>query len=189
MPKPRDPVTKRQKILDAALEEFAAHGLSGSRIDRIAAGAGVSPGHAYSFHKGKDELFEAVYEPIVRRPRSRSRSTPRTSPGYAGLLFDVGIDHPEVTRFMAWYGFESGSTTAGASAVSSLMSEKVAAVEATQARGTVSDRFGAAETLALVLAVANMWQSTGEGVSILVPAKRRRALVLEAVRRTAAPDR
>ncbi len=65
MPIPRDPVTKQQQILDAALEEFAAHGLAGSRIDRIATRAGVSAGHVYSFHKGKDELFEAVYEAIA----------------------------------------------------------------------------------------------------------------------------
>jgi AcrR family transcriptional regulator len=188
VPKLRDPVTKRQQILEAALEEFAAHGLAGSRIDRIAAGAGVSPGHVYSFHKGKEELFQAVFEAIVSQTVVEVPLDADDLPGYAGLLFDVGIDHPEVTRFMAWYGFESDSITAGAISVSSLMSEKVAAVEAAQARGAVSNRFGAAETLALVLAIANMWQSTGEDVSSLVPAKRRRGLVLDAVRRIAAPD-
>ena len=38
----RDPEKNRERILAAALEEFARNGLSGARVDRIAARAGAT---------------------------------------------------------------------------------------------------------------------------------------------------
>ena len=38
----RDPEGMRLRILEAAKEEFAAHGLAGARVDRIAAKAGAN---------------------------------------------------------------------------------------------------------------------------------------------------
>ena len=38
----RDPERTRARILDAARDEFAAHGLGGARVDRIATNAGAN---------------------------------------------------------------------------------------------------------------------------------------------------
>ena len=45
----RDPETKRRLLLEAALEEFAAYGVAGARVDRLAKRAGISAGLVYSF--------------------------------------------------------------------------------------------------------------------------------------------
>jgi AcrR family transcriptional regulator len=38
----RDPEGMRIRILEAAKQEFASHGLAGARVDRIAASAGAN---------------------------------------------------------------------------------------------------------------------------------------------------
>ena len=58
----------RIRILEAAKKEFAAHGLAGARVDRIAAEAGANKRMLY-YHVGKkDDLYlvvlEAAYEQI-----------------------------------------------------------------------------------------------------------------------------
>lgn len=49
-----------EKILTAALKEFAAHGLDGGRVDRIAEKAGVNKAMIYYHFKSKEDLYEEV---------------------------------------------------------------------------------------------------------------------------------
>jgi len=58
----RDPDGNRGRILAAALEEFARHGLGGARVDRIAARAGANKRMLYYYYGNKEELFLAVLE-------------------------------------------------------------------------------------------------------------------------------
>lgn len=48
------------QILDAALQAFSEHGYAATRIDDIAAVAGLSKGGIYTHFKSKDEIFEAL---------------------------------------------------------------------------------------------------------------------------------
>jgi AcrR family transcriptional regulator len=50
------------QILDAALQAFSEHGYAATRIDDIAAVAGLSKGGIYTHFKSKDEIFEALLE-------------------------------------------------------------------------------------------------------------------------------
>ena len=52
----------REKILDAALEEFAEFGRAGSRVDRIAHRAGLNKAMLYYHFGSKDDLFTAVID-------------------------------------------------------------------------------------------------------------------------------
>lgn len=51
-----------QKIIEAAAEEFAGHGLAGARIDRIAKLAGVNKAMIYYHFKSKDELYQTIID-------------------------------------------------------------------------------------------------------------------------------
>ena len=51
-----------RKILDAALGEFARHGLSGARVERIAARANANKRMIYYYFGSKEDLFLAVLE-------------------------------------------------------------------------------------------------------------------------------
>jgi AcrR family transcriptional regulator len=48
------------EILAAALESFAARGFAATRLEDVAARAGISKGTLYLYFKSKEELFEAV---------------------------------------------------------------------------------------------------------------------------------
>ena len=52
----------RAKLLDAALEVFAAKGLHGASVDDLAAAAGFTKGALYSNFATKEELFGAVID-------------------------------------------------------------------------------------------------------------------------------
>jgi AcrR family transcriptional regulator len=54
------------RILDAAEEEFAEKGVSGARVERIAARADVAKALIYYYFKGKDELLKAVIARALR---------------------------------------------------------------------------------------------------------------------------
>jgi len=69
----RDPEGMRLRILKAAKEEFAAHGLAGARVDRIAAKAGANKRMLY-YHVGKkDELYLTVLEGAYEKIRAEER--------------------------------------------------------------------------------------------------------------------
>ncbi len=69
----RDPEGMRLRILEAAKQEFAAHGLAGARVDRIAAKAGANKRMLY-YHVGKkDDLYLAVLEGAYEKIRVEER--------------------------------------------------------------------------------------------------------------------
>ncbi|MFI5613901.1 TetR family transcriptional regulator [Amycolatopsis sp. NPDC051903] len=169
----RDPAAKRQRLLDAAFAEFAAHGIAGARVDRIAARAECSAGLVYTYFGSKDDLFDAVFEAAT------GTSTPLTAgdlPGYAGRLFDAQEANPDTHRLVTWYRLERGGSVATTSGA------KVAALREAQRAGEISDRFDPEQLLALVHTLASMWSAPPPETPDL-PRERRRATVTEAVRR------
>src|ERR1700757_4793276 len=62
----------RERILDAALSEFAAHGLAGARTERIAGAAGVNKALLYYYFESKEKLYLAALELSAGRIRDSS---------------------------------------------------------------------------------------------------------------------
>ena len=69
----RDPVATKQRILDAAKAEFARLGLSGARVDAIAARAKANKRMIYHYFGGKQDLFLAVLEAAYGDIRAAER--------------------------------------------------------------------------------------------------------------------
>jgi len=75
--KPESPPTEdqptRDKIVAAALQEFAAHGKEGARVDRVAETAGVNKAMIYYHFRSKDNLYIEVvtsfFQNMVRQVR------------------------------------------------------------------------------------------------------------------------
>lgn len=183
----RDPDRKRRQLMEAALAEFAEFGAAGARVDRLAKRAGISPGLVYSFAAGKEGLFEAVYEAIAEQTVNAVPIDADDLPAYAGRLHDAGQQHPQVMRFLSWYALESTERPTS-DIVARSMQDKITAIEAAQQRGSVRRDKPAAEILALVLTLANMWQHHTEDVNSLVPPAQQRTTITDAVRRLVAPD-
>lgn len=56
----RLPATQQDAIVDAALEEFAAHGFRDASLNRIIEAAGLSKGSMYYYFDGKEALYAHV---------------------------------------------------------------------------------------------------------------------------------
>jgi AcrR family transcriptional regulator len=70
----RDPEGMRLRILEAAKQEFAAHGLAGARVDRIAAQAGANKRMLYYHVGNKEDLYLTVLEGAYEKIRAEERS-------------------------------------------------------------------------------------------------------------------
>lgn len=66
----RSPDATRQDIIEVATREFAQNGLSGARVDEIAAKTGSSKRMIYYYFGDKNGLYLAVLEDAYRRVRT-----------------------------------------------------------------------------------------------------------------------
>src|SRR6188474_1290470 len=62
---------RREAVLDAALGEFAEHGLHGGSTEAIAAKAGISQPYVFRLFGTKKELFKAVVSRCFRQTLER----------------------------------------------------------------------------------------------------------------------
>jgi AcrR family transcriptional regulator len=56
---------RRQAILDAALEEFAARGFEATRLDDVARRAGIAKGTIYLYFRDKESLFQELVRTML----------------------------------------------------------------------------------------------------------------------------
>ncbi|MFC7648454.1 TetR/AcrR family transcriptional regulator [Streptosporangium lutulentum] len=102
----RDADRTRRRLLEAATVEFAALGIAGARVDRIAEAAGCNKAMIYAYFGNKDRLFDAVFTAQVADFLDQVHLDASDLPGYAGRLFDRYEDHPETLRLATWYRLE-----------------------------------------------------------------------------------
>jgi len=66
------------EILDAALEEFLAHGFTAARLEDIAHRAGCTKGTIFLYFENKEELFKAIVRehlvPAIQRAEERAET-------------------------------------------------------------------------------------------------------------------
>ena len=72
---------RREAVLDAALDEFAARGLHGASTEAIAKGAGISQPYVFRLFGTKKELFKAV---VARSFREKLEVFQRAAEGKRG---------------------------------------------------------------------------------------------------------
>jgi AcrR family transcriptional regulator len=131
----RDSAAIKRRLLAAATAEFAARGIAGARVDRIAAAAQANKRQIYDYFGDKDGLFDAVLETHIGAIIDATLPVdPDDLPAYAGRLFDYHTEHPELVRLLQWAGLEGRSTpTAYARRLDSYR-RRLAAIEAAQRR-------------------------------------------------------
>jgi AcrR family transcriptional regulator len=97
----------RDRILAVALQEFSRHGLSGARIDAIAAESGLNKGMIYYHFGSKEDLYVAALEESYRRFREVESAfhidglppVPALR-SLVGATFDFHAAHPEFVRMV-----------------------------------------------------------------------------------------
>src|ERR1700730_8044463 len=96
----------KERILEAAMEEFSSYGIAGARVDRIAKNAGCNKNLIYIYFENKETLFTTVLEKHLTRVYEENSFTPEDLPGYAAKVFDWAMTHPDIVRLMTWYSLE-----------------------------------------------------------------------------------
>jgi AcrR family transcriptional regulator len=181
----RDADATRRRLLDAAAEEFAAFGIAGARVDRIAVAAASNKAQIYHYFGNKDGLFEAVFHDLVVTTLRDSPIDPADLPEYAGRLFDGYQARPHVQRLATWYRLERSGTQDPIKIIAESNSAKVAAIAKAQADGTLTNRWSAVDLLGLVLQVSGLWSGMTPEYAALVAGENdahRRAVIVDAVR-------
>lgn len=181
----RDPEATRRRLLQAGTAEFAAHGIAGARVDRIADTAGCNKQSIYGHFDSKEGLFDAVYDDMVVQTMSSVYFDAGDLPAYAARLFDWYCAHPEVLRLAIWQQLERGPASDYSDTTAAVSLEKVAQIRVAQQAGTVDAALPAEMLLLLIvrlstvqLDMAGMTVSQGDAL---------RTATVEAVRRLVAP--
>lgn len=119
----RDASRTKSAILNAAIAEFSAHGPAGTRMDEVAARAGVNKSLIYQYYGSKQELYaEALNNVLVMITErsttgaqdflSRMANEPIESALRGLIEYQLTMleTFPEYPRLMAWENLEGGRT-------------------------------------------------------------------------------
>ncbi len=154
---PRDGERSRRRVLDAAAAEFAAYGIAGARVDRIAAASGVNKAQMYAWYGSKDGLFDAVFDEQLHRIVDTVPLDAHDLPGYAVALYDSYLTAPELVRLASWNRLErvpEGDLLAGHAP---LAQPKYDAIAEAQREGRIVTGVRPDEVYSLVIALAGTW--------------------------------
>jgi AcrR family transcriptional regulator len=152
----RNAEATKTRLLEAATDEFAAHGIAGARVDRISATARVNKSMIYAYFGGKDQLFDAVMNEHVTRLLDTVPFTPADLPNYAGRLFDYLLANPHQLRLATWYRLERPVTGIPTEVRTSLF-DKSAALAQAQRDGTLPGTLHADDLLVFLLGLVTAW--------------------------------
>jgi AcrR family transcriptional regulator len=99
--RPREDLTARARIRDAALEQFGVHGFDAATIRGIAEAAGVSPGLVQHHFRSKEALRRACDEAVldlVHRKLAATQTGEITNPSFLAALYSAA---PRFVRYLA----------------------------------------------------------------------------------------
>ena len=145
-----DPARTMAGILDVATKEFAEKGLSGARIDEIAAATHTSKRMIYYYFGSKDGLYVAVLEEAYRRMRTieAQLNLDDLSPQDAlrklvGFTFDHHHDNPDFIRLVMSENMQRGEYLAKSNLIQKLNTSVIDTVRKLYERGLAAGVFRA----------------------------------------------
>ncbi len=185
----RDGERSRRRLLDAATAEFAAVGIAGARVDRIADAAKVNKSQMYSYFGSKDGLFDAVFREHLEAIVDAVPLTADDLPGYAVRLYDSYVEYPELLRLATWNRLERVPRGDLLAPAAGDVDHKLRAIVDAQRDGLIEEALTPSEVFSLVTAIAMTWSP----VNVTYAASRddeeaeharRRAVIAEMVSRS-----
>lgn len=153
----RDSAATKLRLLAAATDEFASHGMAGARVDRIAASAQANKRLIYDYFGDKDGLFDAVLEAHIDQTTDAVPVDGPDLAAYAGRLFDYLADHPELLRLFAWAILEGRLGPVSHARGMQSYQRRLAAIEDLQRDGRVTRRITSAQALMLIESICTGW--------------------------------
>jgi AcrR family transcriptional regulator len=143
-----DPVRTMAGILDKATQEFAEKGLSGARIDEIAAATQTSKRMIYYYFGSKEGLYLAVLEEAYRRMRSieaelHLENLPPVDAlrRLAAFTFDHHHSNPDFVRLVMSENMQRGQYLAQSKQIQQLNVPAISSIQKLYERGVASGEF------------------------------------------------
>jgi AcrR family transcriptional regulator len=135
MTRERNPERSRERLIDAAREEFAANGYAGARVDAIAKRAGLNKQLISHHFGGKRGLYRAVEELGRAFPGGPLAKSPSNLPVTLGNLFRSAQLDPQWVRFQLWEALEPAEELTEESARAQRLRDRVTWVRGQQEKG------------------------------------------------------
>ncbi|WP_370331520.1 TetR family transcriptional regulator [Mycolicibacterium hippocampi] len=153
----RTSIELRRQILSAARAEFAAYGLAGARVDRIARAADASKERLYAHFGDKEALFREVAAADGAELFRAVTLRPDAVPDFVGDLHDLAQRHPEHLRMLTWARLEGMGFDHPPGADAALPGQTIAAIRIAQDSGHVDPAWDPEELLVLLFGIAMAW--------------------------------
>ncbi|MDR3437492.1 TetR/AcrR family transcriptional regulator [Telmatospirillum sp.] len=142
------PAASRERILDAAVAEFATQGFAGARVDAIALRAGINKRMLYAYVGNKKALWLAALERVyeAKRQEERTLNLQRLAPQEAMQLlirfnFRYHTDHPEFLAMLNDENLQRGMNLQESKRVAELYSPLLTLLSEVLARGQADGVF------------------------------------------------
>jgi AcrR family transcriptional regulator len=104
----RNPQQSQERILEAALKEFAAKGFAGARVDVIARRARINKRMLYHYFGDKEGLFREVLRRKMAERTAWLASAPEDPIERLPYWFQLACRDPEWIRMLEWEALQWG---------------------------------------------------------------------------------
>jgi AcrR family transcriptional regulator len=177
----RDPAASRERILRAAIGEFAGRGYMGARVDAISRRAGTNPRLIYHYFGSKAALYVAALERVLAELRSEElRLEVAPLAPFEGVLqlFDFIHGHfgahPELIRLLMSENLQRAQflkRSSKAAAISSRLLPMIAGLlERGAAEGTMRQGIDPLQLYVAMVALSSYHRSNAHTLSVIFDA-------------------
>ncbi|MCP2032894.1 AcrR family transcriptional regulator [Okibacterium sp. HSC-33S16] len=149
----------KEVILAAARAEFAAHGMAGGRVDRIAKAAGANVQRIYAYYGDKQGLFDTVVRGAAQSLSTAIGGRQPNIEAFAGAAFDYVVQNPGNTRIMTWARLERENEFFEMIEIGLEEMTPIQAIADLQSLGLVTSAWDAATLLEAIIALSERWHS------------------------------
>jgi TetR/AcrR family transcriptional regulator len=104
----RNPQQSQQRILDAALDEFAAHGFAGARVDVIARRARINKRMLYHYFGDKEGLFREMLRRKIAERQVWSEGLSGDPAESLPFWFEASCKDMQWARLLEWEALQGG---------------------------------------------------------------------------------
>ena len=138
----RNPERTRERILSAALKEFAAHGFAGARVDAIARRAAINKRMLYHYFGDKEDLFKAVLRRKIAERNAWAEASSGEPTETLPFWFEAACKDTDWIRMLEWEALQGADKKLiDARQRRAAVARGLERIRQRQARGQVSAEF------------------------------------------------
>jgi AcrR family transcriptional regulator len=104
----RNPERTRERILSAAMQEFAANGFAGARVDAIAGRAAINKRMLYHYFGDKEGLFRAVLRRKIAERQAWAENLSGDPAESLTFWFEATCKNADWVRLLEWEALQGG---------------------------------------------------------------------------------